>query len=373
MGAMTSRSIRGLVAAPPADDPALGIVSILDEHGVADPARVPRQSPAEWLALYRWMVTARLADERFLGLQRQGRIGFYAENTGHEASIFGTVSALRTTDWTMPALRESWVAMYRGLPLRQYLAQIYGNANDLSLGHQLPCHPGSRATRHVVMSSCVASQLPHATGMAHAAKLSGDDTVVMAYLGDGATSEPDFHVAANFAGVYRVPMVFVCQNNQWAISTPVAHQTASQTFAVKAYAYGFPGVRVDGNDLFAVLDTTRRAVERARAGGGPTLVECLTYRVSAHTSSDDPTRYRDERVTDEWRKKDPIARFRAWLFAQGFLDDAADEKLRAEIDAEVREAIAAEEPVAAPGRHTLIEQVFAEVPKFLEEQLAAAR
>ena len=274
-------------------------------------------------------------------------------------------------DWVLPALREAGVAIYRGLPLRAYVAQIFGNANDVGLGHQLPCHPGTREARYVTMSSCIGTQLPHATGMALAAKLRGEDSVVLGYLGDGACSESDFHVALNFAGVYHAPVVFVCQNNQWGISTPVSAQTASRTMAVKAYAYGFPGVRVDGNDVFAVYAAVNEAVERARRGGGPTLVEALTYRVGPHTTSDDPSRYRDESVTQEWlTRRDPIARFKLWLLAQGHLTEERDAAMRAAIDTEVREAIAAEEHVPSVPLHTLIEQVFAEVPRFLEEELA---
>jgi pyruvate dehydrogenase E1 component alpha subunit/2-oxoisovalerate dehydrogenase E1 component alpha subunit len=224
------------------------------------------------------------------------------------------------------------------------------------------------------MSSCIATQLPHATGMALAARIGrtrGDDCVVLGYLGDGATSEADFHVALNFAGVFRAPVVFVCQNNQWGISTPVSVQSASPTLAVKAHAYGMPGVRVDGNDVIAVYATVAEAVDRARRGGGPTLIEALTYRVGPHSTSDDPSRYRDENITREWvERRDPIARFKRWLTAQGHLTEERDAALRAAIDADVREAIAAEEHVAPVALHTLIEQVFAEVPSFLEEELA---
>jgi pyruvate dehydrogenase E1 component alpha subunit/2-oxoisovalerate dehydrogenase E1 component alpha subunit len=254
--------------------------------------------------------------------------------------------------------------------MRTYLAQIFGNANDPAAGHQLPCHPGTREARYVTMSSCIATQLPHAAGMAWAAKLRGDRAVTLGCLGDGATSEPDFHVALNFAGVFKLPVVFLCSNNQWAISTPSTLQTAAPTMAVKALGYGFDGVRVDGNDVIAVYAAVKQAVDRARAGGGPTLIEALTYRVSAHSSSDDPTRYRDERVTEAWKQKDPIARMRGWLQLQGWLDDAADAALREKHDAEVREAIAAEESVAAPPLRSLVEDVFAEVPRFLEAQLA---
>ena len=367
---MTGVRLRGEVAPLPADAPELGLYQVLDENGVAEATRVPRLSDAELLRIYRGMVMIRLMDERLLALQRQGRIGFYGEAKGQEGAVIGAAAALGPKDWIVPALREAGAAIYRGLPLRTYVAQIFGNANDVSKGRQLPCHPGTRAAHYVTMSSCIATQLPHAVGMAWAARIKGDDVVVLGCLGDGATSEEDFHVAANFAGVYRVPVVLFCQNNQWAISTPVTVQTASATMAQKAVAYGFGGVRCDGNDVLAVYGCVRDAVERARRGGGPTLVEALTYRVSAHSSSDDPSRYRDEKVTERWRARDPIARFRAWLVAQGRLDDAADERMRAEIDAEVRDAVAKEEHVGPPALSTIVEDVYADVPAHLQEQLS---
>ncbi len=363
------RRLRGEVAPLPEDAPELGLFRVVAENGVADPERVPRLPGDELRRMYRGMLTIRTMDERLLALQRQGRIGFYGEAKGQEGAVIGAAAALGPRDWLVPALREAGGGIYRGLPLRAYVAQIFGNGDDVAKGRQLPCHPGTRAARFVTMSSCIATQLPHAVGMAWAAKIARDDVVVLGCLGDGATSEEDFHVAANFAGVMNVPVVLFCQNNQWAISTPSSQQTASPTFAVKAVAYGFPGVRCDGNDVLAVYATVKEAVERARRGGGPTLVEALTYRVSAHSSSDDPSRYRDERVTEAWRNKDPIARFRAYLAAQGVIDDAWDERTRAAIDAEVREAIAAEEQVAPPAIESLIEDVFAEVPRFLREQL----
>lgn len=361
---------RGVVALPPADDPTRALYQILPETGLPDPTRVPRIAQAELLRMYRGMVLIRVMDERLLAMQRQGRIGFYGEAKGQEAQVIGGAAALGEGDWFVPALREAGAALYRGLTLRQYVAQIFGNANDPALGRQLPCHPGTRASRYVTMSSCIATQVPHAVGIAWGAKIRKDPVVVLGCLGDGATSEPDFHVAMNFAGVYKVPVVFLCNNNQWAISTPCTKQTASETFALKSLAYGMPGVRVDGNDVLAVYAVVKDAVERARRGEGPTFVEALTYRVSAHSSSDDPTRYRDERVTEQWRAKDPILRLKRYLVSQGLLDETADERLRAEVDAEVREAIAAEEPVGAPPLRSLIEDVYAEVPAHLEAQLA---
>jgi pyruvate dehydrogenase E1 component alpha subunit/2-oxoisovalerate dehydrogenase E1 component alpha subunit len=285
----------------------------------------------------------------------------------------GTAAALADGDWIVPALREAGVGLFRGMPLRQYVAQIFGNAHDNSKGRQMPCHPCDRGVNYVVMSSCVSTQVPHAVGIAMAMKIRGDaGRVAIGYMGDGGTSEGDFHVALNFAGVFRPPCVLVCQNNQWAISTPGKRQTASETIAVKGLAYGLESLRVDGNDVVAVWEATRYAVEKARRGEGPTFLESLTYRVSAHSSSDDPSRYRDESVTQEWRtQRDPLQRMRAWLTARGWLSEAEDRSLAESIEAEVRDAIAAEEAAPPPPIESLVEDVFEEVPWHLREQLAA--
>ena len=363
--------LAGAVAPLPSDHPALGLYQILDERGELTTTGRTRLPPADLtLRMYRGMLTIRLMDERLLAMQRQGRIGFYGEARGQEAAVIGAAAALGPEDWLVPALREAGGAIYRGLPLRSYIAQIFGNDNDVARGRQLPCHPGTRDARYVTMSSCIATQIPHAVGMAMAARIRKEPVVVLGCMGDGATSEEDFHVAMNFAGVYRAPVVLLCQNNQWAISTPCTVQSASRTFAMKAVAYGMPGVRVDGNDLFGMYAAVSDAVARARAGGGPTFVEALTYRVSAHSSSDDPSRYRDESITERWREKDPIERVRRHLLSHGQLTAEADEALRAEVDAEVRAAISAEESVGTPPLRTMIEDVFAEVPAFLKEELA---
>ncbi len=348
------------------------LVQILRPDGTL--AADPGIDPVAAQRLYRAMRLIRIMDERLLALQRQGRIGFYGEARGQEAAIVGSASALRDGDWIVPALREAGVGITRGLPLHQYVAQIFGNAHDHGKGRQLPCHPCDRDVNYVVMSSCVGTQIPHAVGIAMAMKIAGDEgKMAIGYMGDGATSEPDFHVAMNFAGVFRPPVVLFCQNNQWAISTPGAAQTASETIAQKAVAYGVPGVRVDGNDALAVRAVTREAAERARSGGGPTFIEALTYRVSAHSSSDDPSRYRDETVTVEWRElRDPIERFRRWGMAAGWLTEAEDARVGAEIEAQVRAAIEAEEHAPLPPLSSLIEDVYAEVPWHLREQFAQA-
>ena len=339
----------------------------VDERGLAELAAPPELL----LRMYRGMQLVRIMDERLLTMQRQGRIGFYGEARGQEAAVIGTAAALTDNDYIVPALREAGAAIYRGLPLRSYVAQLFGNGNDVSKGRQMPCHPGTRASRYVTMSSCIATQLPHATGLGLAAKLRGDNIVVVGYLGDGATSEGDFHVALNFAGVWKAPVVFVCQNNQWAISTPVSGQTAAAAMACKALAYGMPALRVDGNDVLACYSGMRDAVAYARSGQGPILLEALTYRVSAHSSSDDPSRYRDESVTQRWRtERDPLVRYRKVLLDRGLLSEAADAALLEEIEAQVRSAVAAEESAPPPHLATLVEDVFARVPSSLKEQLA---
>jgi len=345
------------------------------DGSVVDEKLVPPLDRERALRMYRGMLLIRIMDERLMNLQRQGRIGFYGEARGQEAAIVGSAAALEAKDWIVPALREAGAGLYAGMPLRQYVAQLYGNSNDHGKGRQLPCHPCDRDVNYLVMSSCIATQAPHAVGIAMAMKIAGDaGRVAMGYVGDGATSEGDFHVAMNFAGVFRPPVVLFCQNNQWAISTPGSLQTASETIAIKALAYGFEGIRVDGNDILAVYDASRRAVDKARRGDGPTFIEALTYRIGAHSSSDDPSRYRDENVTLEWKTaKDPLVRYRKFLGARGWLDAAADARLTDEIEAEVRAAVEAEEAAPPPPLASLFEDVYEEVPWHLREELAELR
>ncbi|MFO0573695.1 MAG: thiamine pyrophosphate-dependent enzyme [Polyangia bacterium] len=361
----------GTVAGPPGE--ALRLLSYLSPSGEYDERAVAGLGiPAELLRrIYRGMLLVRTMDERLLTMQRQGRIGFYGEARGQEAAVIGTAAALGDKDYIVPALREAGAALYRGLPLRAYIAQLFGNTNDVCKGRQMPCHPGSRAAHYVTMSSCIGTQLPHATGMALAAKVKGDGAVIAGYLGDGATSEGDFHVACNFAGVWKAPVVFVCQNNQWAISTPVSVQTAAPTIAHKALGYGIPALRVDGNCVLACYTAMRYAVEHARSGRGPVFIEALTYRVGAHSSSDDPSRYRDESITATWKtERDPLVRARRFMLRSGLLGEADERALAEAIDAEVRAAIAAEEHAGPPRLETLVEDVYAEIPRSLREQLA---
>src|SRR2546429_3947379 len=232
----------------------------------------PQPSPELLLRLYREMVRLRTLDERMMTLQRQGRVGFYGACTGQEAATLASAIALEPLDWIFPALREAAAMLLRGFPLVPYLCQVFGNSGDETKGRQMPSHMASRRVNQVSWSSCIGTQLPQAVGAAMAARLRGDKTVVAAYMGDGATSSADFHVAMNFAGVFKPPVVFVCQNNHWAISVPSSKQTASESIAVKAVAYGFPGVKVDGNDAVGVYRAVEGGGERARGGGGATRV-----------------------------------------------------------------------------------------------------
>src|SRR5712671_7990573 len=299
----------------------------------------PRPSPETLLRLYREMVRLRTLDERMMTLQRQGRVGFYGACTGQEAATLASAIALEPLDWIFPALREASAMLLRGFPLVPYLCQVFGNSGDETKGRQMPSHMASRRVNQVSWSSCIGTQLPQAVGAAMAARIKGDRTVVAAYMGDGATSEGDFHVAMNFAGVFKAPVVFVCQNNHWAISVPTQKQTASESIAIKAVAYGFEGVKVDGNDAEAVYAAMKAAVDRARSGGGPTLVECETYRIGAHSSSDDPSRYRDEGEVEQWRKRDPLDLMRARLQGWGLWSAREEDELRAQVLEDVNRAI----------------------------------
>ncbi len=351
---------------------ARGLYQLLDEEGRADPAAIAWLDRELGRRLYEGMLLIRVTDARMMALQRQGRIGFYGEALGQEAAVIGSAAASAADDWIIPALREAGVGLYRGMSLATYQAQIFGNAADPSKGRQLPCHPCDRPTNYVVMSSCVSTQIPHAVGVAMAMKIAGDGgRCAFGYMGDGGTSAADFHVALNFAGVMKAPVVLICQNNQWAISTPGHVQTAADTIALKALGYGVDPLRADGNDVLAVYDVCDRAARKARAGGGPTFVELVTYRVSAHSSSDDPTRYRDEGVTAVWRsRRDPLTRMRRLLEARGWLAAGEHDALAAALEARVRAEIAAQEAVGPPPVASLFDDVY-EQPTWLQRDQAA--
>jgi pyruvate dehydrogenase E1 component alpha subunit/2-oxoisovalerate dehydrogenase E1 component alpha subunit len=340
---------------------------VLDDDGLAI-APLPEIPADDLRRLYRHMLVLRTMDSRMLSLQRQGRIGFYGLTTGQEASITGSAYPLRASDWLFPALRETGVSMWRGTTIREIVCQLIGNSGDVLIGRQMPMHFSDRKVNSVAWSSVIGTQLVHAMGAAWAAKIMKTDDVMVGYIGDGGTSSSDFHAAMNFAAVKQVPVVFFCQNNQWAISVPLSAQTASSSIAIKADAYGMPGIRVDGNDLFAVVAAMREAVDRARSGGGPTFIESLTFRMGGHSSSDDPTRYRDAALVEAWEKRDPIARLGAYLRSQSLLTDADLEAWTAEINDEISRAVTEAEALPPPALETLFSDVYAVLPPHLEEQ-----
>jgi pyruvate dehydrogenase E1 component alpha subunit len=330
-------------------------LSILDSDGHLDTALEPELRDDELKRMYRAMLLGRRLDERMVRLQRQGRIGTFAPIKGQEAAQIGSIVTLAKTDWMVPSFRETAAMLWRGWPLEKLLLFFAGyleGGQPAPDQHDLP------------ITIPVATQLPHAVGLAYAAQYRGDEAVVMAFFGDGATSEGDFHEAMNFAGVWGLPIVFVCQNNQWAISVPLKKQTHSRTIAQKALAYGLPGLQVDGNDVLAVYGACREAVERAREGDGPTLIECVTYRLGVHTTADDPTKYRSEEEVKEWERKDPLTRFSAYLDKKGLLEPGLED----EIDAEIAAAVAKFEQVGPADPLTVFDHVYAELPEHLRAQ-----
>lgn len=360
----------GVLEEPPREPFPLG--RVLDDEGRA--TRDVGLSDDALVAAYRRMVLSRILDERMIAMQRQGRIGFYIGAIGEEAAVHGSVAAMAPADWIFPSYREHGAALARGLPLVAFVCDLLGNAGDLVLGHQMPCHESWRPGCFASISSPIGTQLPHAVGAAWAARLRGDDMVALAYLGDGTTSSNDFHAALNFAGVHKVPVVFACRNNGWAISVPRAQQTASATLAQKAIAYGIRGERVDGNDLLAVYEATARARARAADGDGPTLLELETYRLEGHSTSDDPRAYRPPAEVEAWRRRDPILRLARLLRGRGLLTEAGDAALQAEARAEVQRAVQeAERHAPKPAVETLFQGVYAEPLWQQREQLDELR
>ncbi len=355
-----------MVAATKVDD----LRRVVDDDGNVLPGtQAPAIPDADLKNLYRTMLLVRIIDERMLRLQRQGRLGFYMTSTGEEATHLA-VWALKERDWVFPSYREPGAAFFRGYTIREYIAQLYGNAEDPVKGRQMPVHHSVSRINYVSISSPVGTQIPQAAGLAQAARISGTDDVAIVYFGEGATSTGEFHVGMNFAGVWKAPCIFFCRNNGWAISTSREKQTASKTFAIKAAAYGMPGIRVDGNDLLAIIQTMQEAVARARAGEGPTMIEALTYRRGAHSSSDDPTAYRDPTEPKQWEANDPIERFRRYLAKKGVWTEQWDAEIRQEIDQEIVAAHDAVSNLAAPPVETLFDDVYEKLDANLEQQKA---
>jgi pyruvate dehydrogenase E1 component alpha subunit len=339
--------------------------------GAAAPLALPYSAPdlekrlgPDWSRLlwtaYRWMRTARALDERMVALQRQGRVGFYGPATGQEAVSIATGLAVRENDWVFPGLREQLVALVRGHPLGTYVHHLFADSLDPSVGRQMPCHPTAREVRYVSMSSCVGTQITQAVGCAYAFQFRKDDAVSLAFFGDGATSVNDFHAGMNFAGVFHLPVVFCCTNNQWAISLPVEKQSRVAELAAKGVAYGMPGRRVDGSDFVETFLQLSDALAAARRGEGPSLLEFIVYRMSPHSTSDDPSRYQPADWKQRATQHDPVLRMEHLLGALGLLSEDLVHEMDRQIDATLREVIALAERTSPPGPETLERDVFAE-------------
>lgn len=352
------------------DDPDVGLFTVLRDDGSADPDRDPKIARETLVSAYRHLRRLRMLDARMIVLQRQGRVGFYGACTGQEAVPIATGLVLEKDDWVFPALREQSVMLVRDFPLREFVAQVFGNSGDVLKGRQMPSHQSGRKVNQVSWSSCIGPQIPQAVGAAFAMKKKKSSSIAVGFCGDGATSQPDFHAAMTFAAAFAAPVLLVCQNNHWSISVPTARQTASKTIAVKGRAYGIPSVRVDGNDLLAVYKVLSDAAVRARRGDGPTFVEALTYRIGAHSTSDDPSRYRTDAEVEAWKKKDPVDRLSKHLRHLGAIDDAWEKSLDEELAAEIGAVIKEVEAMPAPPRTSLFDDVYAEPPWHLREQRA---
>ncbi len=325
-------------------------------------------TPFDLKQMYEAMIMTREYDERCFKLQRQGRIGFYAGSFGEEACQIGTAFALEQKDWIFSSYRQPGVAMHRGVPLQTMVNNLFGNAEDIVQGKQMPVHYTHKAHHFLSISSVIGTQVIQAVGCAMAAKVKKDDAVAITYFGDGGTSSNDFHSGMNFAAAMKAPCIFALVNNQYAISIPVQKQTGVEVLADKAKAYGMPGFQVDGNDILAVYKATREAILRARRGEGPTLLELKTYRAGPHSSSDDPSRYRSKEETEYWLKRDPIALFREYLTEMELWTEAWETEIRENAQARLSEAIKIAESLPQPAWETLFDDVYSYVPQALADQ-----
>jgi pyruvate dehydrogenase E1 component alpha subunit len=342
-------------------DPLKGkMLRILHPDGRCDEKLKPDLSDETVQNLYREMVFIRQADQRALSLQRQGRLGTYAPCQGQEAAQVGSAYALGEDDWIFPSFREMGACYMKGLPLKDIFVYWMGDERGQKVPEGVNVFP---------ISVPVGSHPLHAVGVAWAARLQGEKICTMAYFGDGATSEGDFHEAMNFAGVFQAPTIFFCQNNQYAISVPRKMQTAAKTLAQKAVAYGFTGVQVDGNDLFAVYAATKEAREKAVSGGGPTMIEAVTYRFGPHTTADDPTKYRKDEELEEWKPLDPLLRLQRYLKGKKLWSEDWEAKIKEEAEKSISEVIQEAEGTAEPKPEEFFQYAFTEMTPNLKEQM----
>lgn len=343
-------------------------LSYLDDEGKLSSDCYHAIPDAELIKGYKTMMVTRLIDDRMITIQRQGTISFAMSSFGEEACSVASAAALQPQDWMYPQYREAGVIFWRGFTIQQYIHHMFGDAYDLGLGRQMPNHFGSRELNVVTVSSPIGTQIPHAAGAAYAMKMQGEKTVVICYFGEGATSEGDFHAGLNFAAVMKVPTIYFCRNNGYAISTPCSKQFCSDGIAPKGEGYGILAIRVDGNDYFAVHEVVTKARAHCLEGKGPVLIEAMTYRRGAHSTSDDPSLYRTEEEVKQWEKKCPVLRLGKYLRAKSIWNEQQEKELIAKTTNEITEAINTAKSSPRPPLRTLFEHVYFEMPQKLKEQ-----
>jgi 2-oxoisovalerate dehydrogenase E1 component alpha subunit len=345
------------------------VFKMLDANGdFYEGAQASSMDKETAIRIYEAMRFTRVFDERMLAAQRQGRISFYMQCLGEEAAVTSSTAALEDQDMIFAQYREQAALAYRGFPLQQFMDQNFSNAQDLGKGRQMPIHYGSNELNYMTISSPLGTQIPQAAGYAYGQKLDGNGGCTICYFGEGAASEGDFHAGLNMAAVHQAPVLFFARNNGYAISTPASEQFKGDGIACRAVGYGMKAIRVDGVDALAVYEAVKMAREYAVKHNEPVLIESIAYRLAAHSSSDDPTGYRSKDEEENFRQNCPIARFKAYMFKQGWLDEAEDEKAKDEIRQQVLDALKVSEKVAKPSLEEIVTDVYSDVPAHLQKQ-----
>ena len=367
---MTAKSnVIGVPRFTKTTDLTIPTLTILDADGkLRKNAHEPAIDKATALKIYENMAYIRVLDERMVAAQRQGRLSFYLTCTGEEASVVGSIAGFKSHDMVMSQYREQAALRYRGFSSEQFMNQLLSNDLDLGKGRQMPIHYGSRELNYMTISSPLATQIPQAAGYAYGQKLVGKDACTICYFGDGAASEGDFHAGLNMAAVSNCPVVFVVRNNGYAISTPTSEQFAGDGIAPRGIGYGISSIRVDGNDILAVYAASVEARRLALQTNAPVIIETMSYRLGAHSTSDDPSSYRHADEEEIWRQKDPILRMKRWLLDKGWWSDQQDHQLKTQYKKEILDALKSQEKRPSPPLSGLITDVYKTPPLHLRQQ-----
>ena len=346
------------------------ILKILQQDGTLySGAELPEIDQAKATKMYKALAFHRVLDERMVAAQRQGRVSFYMAALGEEAASVGGAAGLEDQDMIMAQYREQGALIYRGFSLEDMMNQMFSNEKDLGKGRQMPIHYGSNALNYMTISSPLGTQIPQAAGYAYGQKLQGKDAVTICYFGEGAASEGDFHAGLNMAAVHRAPVIFFCRNNGYAISTPSDEQYVGNGIASRGVGYGIKTIRIDGNDILAVVKATQAARSYALAEQKPVIIEAMSYRLGAHSTSDDPSGYRTREEEEKWQAHDPILRMKNWMLAQKWWDEAQETTLFEKLREEVLAAVKVSEKIAKPPVEDLVSDVYDQVPEHLQKQL----